>query len=55
VKNAHSPSLSIVIEERVSVDAGCVSIPKSARFPLTSQDKMAYNAVLSLGKNKHAA
>jgi hypothetical protein len=54
VKNAHSPSLSIVIEERVNVDAGCVSIPESARFPLTSQDKMGYNAVLSLGKSKHA-
>jgi hypothetical protein len=53
VKNAHSP-LSIVIEERVNVDAGCVSIPESAKFPLTSQDKMAYNAVLPLGKSKHA-
>ncbi|KAG0542402.1 hypothetical protein BDA96_02G100800 [Sorghum bicolor] len=53
-KDGHSPSLSIVIEERVNADAGRVCIPESTRFPLTPRDKMVYNVVLSLGKSKHA-
>lgn len=54
VINVESPSLSVVSGYRFNVAVSGFSIPESARFPVTSREKLVYNAVCSLAKGKHA-